>query len=396
MHWEAPLSAPRKPRSDLASRDQPRTPEKPPEAGASAGVEDPDDTPPKGAYPAPRRAVRRGPWGVPTPHVNAACGRARLHAQKEQATKATASAPVQYAGRTSGYGENAAARGTPEASEALPPPKAVARNTKTSSSTAKDALREFSVSAPRYGSPAAALSFEELPPQTRHALNFIRSIPMMPCTNPSSKRPFLPSLQPDVPRHTLVLDLDETLAHCSRGEGRQRHGVSTPTGPPDLVVEFDDNPAQGNVFFRPFVHFFLEVAAKSFELVVFTASQQAYADKVINALDPTGSRISHRLYRQHCTEFRGAYFKELSLLGRPLSQCFLVDNSPISIACNADHGILIRSWYGDRNDQELMDLLTVLQELRVHGGDAGKFLADRYGLFDFFEGMRRESTSARP
>ena len=29
-------------------------------------------------------------------------------------------------------------------------------------------------------------------------------------------------------------------------------------------------------------------------------------------------------------------FEELPLLGRPMSQCILVDNSPISVACNAD------------------------------------------------------------
>jgi CTD small phosphatase-like protein 2 len=158
--------------------------------------------------------------------------------------------------------------------------------------------------------------------------------------------------------------------------------------PPDLVVEFEDVPSLGGVFFRPSARLFLEVVSKSWEVVVFTASQQAYADKVINALDPTGTTVSHRLYRQHCTELRGAYFKELGLLGRPLSQCILVDNSPISVACNADHSILIRSWYGDRSDQELPDLVAILQDLRAFGGDVSKYLSGRYGLNEFFQAMR--------
>jgi Dullard-like phosphatase family protein len=133
----------------------------------------------------------------------------------------------------------------------------------------------------------------------------------------------------------------------------------------------------------------LEVASKHFELVAFTASQQSYADKVIDALDPDGTMIEHRLYRQHCTEHHGAFFKELSLLGRPRHRCILVDNSPISVACNPDHSILCRSWYNDQNDQELGELLSVFKEMPLHsGGDCGRYLATRYGLREFFQGLR--------
>jgi CTD small phosphatase-like protein 2 len=155
-----------------------------------------------------------------------------------------------------------------------------------------------------------------------------------------------------------------------------------------MIVEFDDMPSCGAVAFRPFVHHFLEAVAKSFEVVVFTASQQSYADKVINALDPTGTLVQHRLYRQQCTEHRGAFFKELSLLNRPAHQCILVDNSPISVACNPDHSVLIRSWYGDQNDQELLDLLSVFQEMHLSGPDCGRYLASRYGLREYFQGLR--------
>ena len=62
-----------------------------------------------------------------------------------------------------------------------------------------------------------------------------------------------------------------------------------------------------------------EVVAKTFDVVVFTASQQSYADQVLDVLDPR-KLIAYRLYREHCTEFCGAYFKELGLLGRPLHE----------------------------------------------------------------------------
>ncbi|CAK0829896.1 unnamed protein product [Prorocentrum cordatum] len=124
-------------------------------------------------------------------------------------------------------------------------------------------------------------------------------------------------------------------------EGGEQHALPAP--PTDLLVEFDDVPgrAVGAVAFRPGVRRFLEAAARRFEVVVFTASQQSYADKVIDALDPSGLLVAHRLYRGHCTEYRGAFFKDLGHLGRPLARCVLVDNSPISVALNPDNGILI-------------------------------------------------------
>lgn len=255
-------------------------------------------------------------------------------------------------------------------------------------------LSEFSVTAPHYGTAAAARPVDELPASLRHALGFLRNLPALPCTELNGdRRPLLPPLSPEqTPRLSLVLDLDETLVHCSR-EGKSPRVPSDRAVPPDLIIEFEATLAYGSVSFRPFVKLFLEVAAKAFEITVFTASQQTYADKVINALDPTGSCISHRLYRQHCTELRGAFFKELGLLGRPLAQCILVDNSPISVACNPDHGVLISSWYGDRNDRELMDLLGLLQDVRASHLGTDKYLAERYGLREFFQALREPTAN---
>jgi len=253
-------------------------------------------------------------------------------------------------------------------------------------------LQEFCITAPRYGAPAALHSCDELPAQLRQALAFVRSLPCFPQTDLGDARPFLPPLAPNmVAKPTLVLDLDETLAHCSRGS---RAALALNPTEPDLIVEFDDGAGTGRVYYRPYVQFFLEEASKAFELVVFTASLKSYADQVIDALDPSGTLVSHRLYRQHCTEFRGAFFKELSLLGRPLSRCVLVDNSPISVVSSVDNGVIIRSWYDDRQDQELLFLLQLLHDMQmsdVNGEGFDTYLRRRYGLSDFFHSLRNTS-----
>lgn len=78
-----------------------------------------------------------------------------------------------------------------------------------------------------------------------------------------------------VPRFsmTLVLDLDETLVH------------------------FD---VRRRIFkVRPLCIRFLEELSLLYEIVIFTAAHESYANFILDKLDPDNSFIQHRLYRQH-------------------------------------------------------------------------------------------------
>jgi hypothetical protein len=60
-------------------------------------------------------------------------------------------------------------------------------------------------------------------------------------------------------------------------------------------------------------------------LVIFTASQKHYADKVIDLIDPK-HRIKHRLYRSHCVVINKVYFlKNIQALGRSSADAIIVD-----------------------------------------------------------------------
>lgn len=62
-----------------------------------------------------------------------------------------------------------------------------------------------------------------------------------------------------------------------------------------------------------------------FELVIFTAGTPEYTDLVLKHIDMQ-KRISHVLYREHCTVLNGSYFlKNLTHLGRNLKQTLMVD-----------------------------------------------------------------------
>lgn len=70
--------------------------------------------------------------------------------------------------------------------------------------------------------------------------------------------------------------------------------------------------------------------SKWYNLVVFTASVQEYADPVTDWLELERSYFSGRYYRQHCTLRNGAYIKDLSQVEPDLSKVAILDNSPVS------------------------------------------------------------------
>lgn len=80
---------------------------------------------------------------------------------------------------------------------------------------------------------------------------------------------------------------------------------------------------------RPGVDQFLKKMHKHYELVIFTASLSKYADPLMDILDPQ-KLCAYKLFREHCTFMNNAFVKDLTRLGRPMTDVIIVDNSPIA------------------------------------------------------------------
>merc|ERR1719230_1580505 len=158
--------------------------------------------------------------------------------------------------------------------------------------------------------------------------------------------PMLPDLEqvPKLPpatsdAYTLVLDLDETLVHYFEHDG------------------------VGNYDIRPGMHEFLErMSQLGYELVIFTAATQDYADWVIDQIDPT-RLIHYRLYRQHALPWGPIFVKDLSRIGRDLDRTLIIDNVQENFMLQPNNGIFIVTWYDDPHDTALFALTPLLDEL---------------------------------
>lgn len=151
---------------------------------------------------------------------------------------------------------------------------------------------------------------------------------------------------------TVVLDLDQTLVHSTL--------FYLPADiPPCRSYDFRFMLGEREVFCvkkRPFVDKFLEyLNLKNFEIVIFTAGEKGYASSLLDKLDPNGL-ISHRLYRDSCKVFNRNYIKDLSRLGRDLSNVVIVDDRPSSYKLQPENGIHIKPFYDDLQDDELKKL----------------------------------------
>ena len=100
--------------------------------------------------------------------------------------------------------------------------------------------------------------------------------------------------------------------------------------------------------------------AQHYEVVVFTAALQDYADWVLNQIDP-GGHVKHRLYRQHAILLKQTYVKDISRLGRPLTRVIIVDNIADNFQLQPENGIMIKEWNEDPHDTALQELAPILR-----------------------------------
>ena len=99
-----------------------------------------------------------------------------------------------------------------------------------------------------------------------------------------------------------------------------------------------------------------------FDIYFFTASDKEYADLIIHEVAPFVPR-DHCFYGDSITHVSGVNDKDLTKIGKPLNKVLLIDNSQSSGLYQPENVILINSWFGDSEDNCLLEELEpVLRE----------------------------------
>lgn len=202
---------------------------------------------------------------------------------------------------------------------------------------------------------------------------FIKNLPPLSPAMRNRRSP-LPKKLLSAPKITLALDLDETLVHCS----------VQPIERAELTFKVAFNGLDYEVYVRtrPHMKEFLETVSQWFEVVIFTASQKVYADKLLDILDPSKTLIKYRIFRDSCVCVDGNYLKDLHILGRELPTVAIVDNSVQAFGFQLDNGIPIESWFDDDNDRELLNLIPFLRTLK-DVKDVRPLIRDTFRLTEF-------------
>ena len=137
---------------------------------------------------------------------------------------------------------------------------------------------------------------------------------------------------------------------------------------------------------------FLDRMSRKFELVVFTAARQDYADMILIKIDPEGKFISHRLYRQHCDLIDGAmanwkkdfHVKSLKIItNRKKEDLLIIDNLVYSYAFDIENGIPIKGYISGKNDFELEYLAEALSDLKSFN-DSRAYIREKLKLDELY------------
>ena len=145
-------------------------------------------------------------------------------------------------------------------------------------------------------------------------------------------------------RKLVMLDLDGTLVSLS---AQAAPGVQQITvGNKEFYLQL-----------RPFLREFLGFLQQHFEVGVYTAATEEYANAVLSAI---GLNVSEelRLSRSCCKKFHEKYIKDLELVEPDLSQVLIIDDNPGSVR-QQRNTLAVPSWTGG-SDTALLKAINLL------------------------------------
>ena len=149
-------------------------------------------------------------------------------------------------------------------------------------------------------------------------------------------------------KYYLVLGLEETL----------------------LNFELSSNNEEEILQFRPYLFTFLDSVQKYYDLILFTSSDIIEANPLIEVIEQKKKYFSYKFYLPHNILINNTFVKDVSRIGKDLDKIIMVDNLVNNYQFQKGNTILIKSFYGEENnDKKLFYLKEILVKIAKEGGD---------------------------
>jgi Dullard-like phosphatase family protein len=163
---------------------------------------------------------------------------------------------------------------------------------------------------------------------------------------------------------TLVIDLDETLVHSEPYLEHKKY---------DHVLSL--TRGRIGVLIRPYLDKFLNQLNKNFNLILFTASGEAYATKVIDIIDPKCKYFSKFYTRSHCMLLNGNNVKSLRAINIiEKEDVMIIDNAIYAFPFDLSNTLLVKPFYGEADDIELLKVRKVIDKYSKSADSATEFI----------------------
>jgi len=137
-------------------------------------------------------------------------------------------------------------------------------------------------------------------------------------------------------RRVIIFDLDETLIF---NDGKEIH-------------------------LRPFLEPLLDELSVLFEIWIWSAADMSYVLKAVEMIDPFRIYIGNILDKSYCTDVGNKLVKDMRIFANvDLENMVLVDNYLFSFVGSLNNGVLVQSYNGGDNDNELDQLRGFLMQM---------------------------------
>lgn len=168
-------------------------------------------------------------------------------------------------------------------------------------------------------------------------------------------------------RKLLILDLDETLIHSEYVPDSQSHLVDF-----DFKMDYD----KGSSYLtkkRPFLDEFIKYAFENFDVAVWTAAGEQYANLVLENINVDKSKLKFLYTKENCTikidyvhsQYYGVKnLNKIKKKGFDLDQVLIVDDVLNTAINNFGNLIPIKPFTDDTQDTELLKLISYLETIK--------------------------------